>query len=328
MEGGQDSFLDITSNIVGILIILVMVAGVRATSSLGLPLTSEDDDAHRKRLVALSADADARLTNVYDETLNLRTQSQQIDDAIFRAEVEHAAAIDVISSFRAAIDIARSEDQSQQSVAATLKSQLDATSEQLAKAEHEIAWHAANPPAAQTLENRPTPLSRQVDGKEVHFRLAGGKVSEVPCELLLGKLQIEITSRQQEYMKESVIENQIGPIQDYMMRYRLVIFDTMAGSRGYGRRLELDYAEFEPLRQDQGEDIATALKTGSQFWQRLAVYKPNERTITLWVYPDSFEAYRHVRETLVARGYQVAARPCGPDQPISASPRGSKSSAQ
>lgn len=327
MEGGQDSFLDITSNIVGILIILVMVAGVRATSSLGLPLSSEDDDLHRQNLIKLSDEADARLTQVYSETLDLREQSQRIGDAIFDAEIENAAAIDIISTYRAALDVAQDEDKTRQADAAILQSRLNAANERLYQAERETAWHAANPPAAQTLENRPTPLSRQVDGKEVHFRLASGRVSEVPCDLLLGKLQIEITSRQQEYIRESVVENQVGPIQDYSMHYRLVIFDTM-GHQGIGRRLELDYAEFVPLRSDVGEEVATALQTGSQFWQRLALYRPSDRTITLWVYPDSFEAYRRIREALIARGYQVAARPCGPDQPISASPRGSRSSAQ
>ena len=49
MEAGQDSFLDIVSNIVGILIILVMVAAVRAK---GLPprLTNGKDFPLRNRI--------------------------------------------------------------------------------------------------------------------------------------------------------------------------------------------------------------------------------------------------------------------------------------
>jgi hypothetical protein len=51
-------------------------------------------------------------------------------------------------------------------------------------------------------------------------------------------------------------------------------------------------------------------------------------TVTFWTYPDSFAAYRKLRELLYERGYTVAGRPLPMGQPISGSPYGSKTAAQ
>lgn len=327
-EGGQDSFLDITSNIVGILIILVMVAGVRATTSL---VTLAPDEAraletqHQQLLESLDAST-LRLAAEQENAQAFQESAQILDETLLDEERKYAAALDILSSAQA--DLETMSETPANSQAAFLQAQLDTANEKLSQIAQETQWHRANPPAAQTLENRPTPLARQAENKEAHFCLMGNKISHVPVDLLLGKLQIEITNKQNELMKQSLIESQVGPLDDYVMRYRLVIFDVMAGSMGLGRRLELDYAEFLPTAQGLGENMPTALTEQSIFLRKLAVYRQNDHSITLWVYPDSFDAFRQVREFLYQRGYQVAARPCGVGQPISASPRGNRSSVQ
>ena len=50
--------------------------------------------------------------------------------------------------------------------------------------------------------------------------------------------------------------------------------------------------------------------------------------ITIWVYPDSFDLYRRLRDELNAQGFLVAGRPLPDGVPIQGSPGGSRSAGQ
>jgi hypothetical protein len=60
----------------------------------------------------------------------------------------------------------------------------------------------------------------------------------------------------------------------------------------------------------------------------LAGYDPNQTTVTVWVYPDSFAQFRTLKEELYKRGYLTASRPMPDGQPISGSPQGTYSTAE
>ena len=83
-----------------------------------------------------------------------------------------------------------------------------------------------------------------------------------------------------------------------------------------------------PTSDDLGEPVRLALEQGSDFRQALAKILPGRTTITIWVYPDGFDAFRQIRKELYRLGYAIAARPLPPGTPISGSPEGSKSAAQ
>ena len=55
-----------------------------------------------------------------------------------------------------------------------------------------------------------------------------------------------------------------------------------------------------------------ALEQGSDFRQGLAKILPGRTTITIWVYPDGFEAFRQIRKELYRLNYVIAARPLPP----------------
>jgi hypothetical protein len=77
-----------------------------------------------------------------------------------------------------------------------------------------------------------------------------------------------------------------------------------------------------------GESIQAALQDGSQLQSILASHPPNNSTITVWTYPDSFNEFRKLKQELFKRGYVTAARPLPDDHPIGGSPEGSRSAAQ
>jgi hypothetical protein len=70
------------------------------------------------------------------------------------------------------------------------------------------------------------------------------------------------------------------------------------------------------------------LQDGSDFRQALAKILPGRTTITIWVYPDGFEAFRQIRRELYRLNYAIAARPLTPGTPIAGSTEGSKSATQ
>ena len=73
---------------------------------------------------------------------------------------------------------------------------------------------------------------------------------------------------------------------------------------------------------------AIGLDQGSDFRQKLAKILPGRTTITIWVYPDGFDAFREIRKELYRQNYTIAARPLPMGEPIAGSPNGSKSAAQ
>jgi len=82
-----------------------------------------------------------------------------------------------------------------------------------------------------------------------------------------------------------------------------------------------------PAEAVVGEPVAEALRSPSRFRGVLGGVKP-DTTITLWCYPDSFAAYRQVREELHRLGIPTAGRPLPEGAPIGGSTEGSKSVVQ
>jgi hypothetical protein len=86
--------------------------------------------------------------------------------------------------------------------------------------------------------------------------------------------------------------------------------------------------EFLPVSQTQGETAEQALAANSMFRDRVANLRAEDWTITLWVYPDSFELFRVMRQELYRLGFPTAGRPLPEDKSITASPSGSKTHAE
>ena len=82
-----------------------------------------------------------------------------------------------------------------------------------------------------------------------------------------------------------------------------------------------------PQQQALGEPLSVALAEGSAFRRKMARITP-ETTVTLWCYPDSFEAFREIRAELYRLRIPAAGRPLPEGAPIGGSADGSKSVAQ
>lgn len=103
---------------------------------------------------------------------------------------------------------------------------------------------------------------------------------------------------------------------------------SRGGQLQMATRIQLTGMTVEPLQTPHGQALERVLSNSSELDIELAGRDPNATTITVWVYPNSFAAFRKLKEHLYARGFATAARPLPLGQEITGGPQGSRSRAQ
>jgi hypothetical protein len=316
---GQDSFLDVTTNIVGILIILVMVVGMRAKNSPA-PTAAEREAAKTKvetlgKQVA-SAEYDVRRVQQQLEALE--------DEAAMKSAERESLATMMVAAEKALADH-RSQLDSASQEEFDLKRQLEETKRNLDLGQKEIADLDAQKPPTQQVNHYPTPLSRTVLGKEIHFQLKDGRLAYVPLDEFVEDLRTNMRSAAANPTALADKVGIAGPRNGFEFHYTMdVIIDRGRGLVGIQTR----EWQMVPMGLQQGETVDQALAPRSEFRAALARFSSKDTTVTLWTYPNSFADYRRVKEELYRLGYATAGRPLPNGVLIGGSNRGSKSSAQ
>ncbi len=341
-ELGQDAFLDIVANLVGILIILVVILGSRSqevaeaireqaeasSPAAAQPVLTADElrtkqlemERETGRAAAALADSQRLEAAIRESDLQLALVSQQ------RGEL-----LDLLAAAQQAWEAAQQELDSEAVERGKIEAQIIAARTQLEQLQRirGEAEQAERPVVAIT--HLPTPMAKTVFGEELHFRLKGGRLAVVPIERLIEEIQRDF-QRSVGSSREGRMDSAVGPIQGFVARYEMDKSQetiTQGGRVGTATRIQLVGLTVEPLSEPHGEPLGTVLASqGSVLDIELAGRPPEKTTVTVWVYPDSFAEFRQLKEHLYARGYATAARPLPMDRPIAGSPQGSKSSAQ
>jgi hypothetical protein len=328
-EPGQDSFLDIVANLVGILIILIMVIGARATDAM---VSADPEDA----ITDTQPPIDVQAARVAAEAVE--RDIHQIDAKINRQDLEIAYRRNERDKIMQILGAIEEQLESRKSALdADRRKQLDTVSQLVAagqelddlKASRQMLEHSV--PPSNVIEHLPTPMAQTVFGREVHFSLQGGRLAYVPWEELVEKLKEDAPNQVWKLRDSPRITETIPPVRGYRMQYTLrhgrPSSPTSGGAVGQ-RQIELDRFVLLPTSADLGEPLAAALTEPSEFLAILNGFEPNRTTVTVWVYPDSFDAFRKLKSELFRRGYATAGRPMPEGHPIGGSPDGSRSAAQ
>ncbi|MDR0327037.1 MAG: hypothetical protein LBI05_01940 [Planctomycetaceae bacterium] len=328
---GQDSFLDLVSNIVGILVILVMVAGIRAQYS-----SASVDDAPKVLADARTlADLDEKyqeLQTKEEAALRLRMdiedvqrQSEIVAEQLLLQSREYATLFDFMTSMRAGIELAAEEKSQSFKDKIEYQRQLMETNTKLEQIDKARNFFRQTRPKATVLENIPTPLSRTVETKEIHLRLLGGRIVFIPLDELIIQLRGHIGEEKNRYFKQPASVGKVGPIDNFELEFLLAMVDLpMQG----GSEIRLQYAEANPTHEPLGHPLRQALAPQSEFRRKLSTFQKDIYTVTIWLYPDSFEEYQELKQFLHEQGYTAAVRPMQMDSAIGISPYGTKSSTQ
>ncbi len=326
-QPGQDSFLDIVSNMVGILIILVMVVGARASQApVDLPDPSNDDV--QDQLAGRKSESFSLETDV----LRLHEQSQQVQQEIAASRQERELLATVILAAKDELHKRQQQlDTKAQAQYAVAREQaaLQAELERVRQTQQTLA---ARPRQLTKIQNLPTPISKTVHGAELHFQLRGGRLTKIPLQALLDEFRSEARNKVWKLKNQTEVTEVVGPIEGFRLRYRLRRFDVSAEEQfetgAAGSVVRLTRWELLPVSATLGEPIDEVLSPGSRLFDELKRANPGRTTVTVWTYPDSFAAFRRLKAELHALGLATAARPLPEGEPIAGSPEGTRSAAQ
>jgi hypothetical protein len=324
---GQDSFLDVVTNIVGVLILLVLVVGLRTSHSV--------QGGTEQSIAAAKARGEAEVRDAYNSALTsehgVRELVQRVGNAYRESEFREAertwmsnniaAAEKEIEERRAALSADGQRDfDLRQKLAAAQATLDDLTREQIALMSRE--------PAVEELECQPTPMAKAVTGKEVHVLLSDDHIAVVPLDELLEMVKTDAQANVWR-MKQGNMERTIGPVNGFRLRYFFVKEDVVGksevGTKMIGSVSRFSHCYVLPVTTPAGEPAQEALAPNSDFFHQLQQYRPEGTTVTIWTYAGNFERLREMKRVIRQVGYQIAVRPLPKGMPIGASRHGSNS---
>jgi hypothetical protein len=321
-SSGQDSFLDVVTNIVGILIILVMVIGAKVQHIVlkAAPTPDAATAELAREVVALEEQAAV----AESEIAELDQQTQILTATVADAGQARLHLATMVSAARAELESRKQDLDTARVQAAEGAARRDRLRAEIEQCDLEAEGLAFAPQTTQELLAYPTPISRTVTGDEIHFRLSGGRIAYIPLTELfeLAKAQTQRNSNALAAMQSRV--ETVGPAQDFMLDYVIEVQVDRSRAQVMVRSREWVVRPISPLVGESGE---AALASHSRFRRVLSGVTP-ETTVTLWCYPDSFEEYRTIREELHRLGIPAACRPLPEGAPIGGSTEGSKSVVQ
>ena len=349
LDQGQDSFLDIIANLVGVLIILVVIVGAQATSSLIAPAAPEESKVELQTVEVNDAADDLAFEELKTE-LQSQLSSQALTEnklRVDRARLEmqandekklaqqlatrrHAMLIQLETvrehheNHKKEIASQLDQRQKEQLELQSQKIQLVAQLESLEKTINAVSVSRIES-SVETIEHFPNPIAKTVFSNEIHFRLDGGKIIHVPFDGLIELMKGEIGLKAEKLQNTDGTRETVGPLNGFRLQYALAVDTDPQTGRSVGA-----YKGFTiwPVDSDAGEEIEVALQNGSRFTNILSRLEPRRTTVSVWVYPNSYAEHAKLKEWLYGKGFQMASWPVGEGRHIRGGPNGSRSAAQ
>jgi hypothetical protein len=338
-----DSFLDLVTNVVGIIIKLILVVWVTARSYTVVPELfhrSKPSETPPATAVTdlLQEELDRQRAELAEAQKELLEQLRQID-LTKENDQEIEKELAAVSAQKAALE--KAEGDLQRTAAAQGKAgQQVALSvadiqQRREKINAEIKALQQLPPLRKVLRYR-APVSRDLHAEQLHFECARGHVTFVDMALMQDEIQRHLRDKSDQLKSQWEIEEVTPTIGAFRMHYvvermrdvrdALVPTTTPTGHDhfGYG----VSRAIIEPVALIRGETLEQAMAANSEFRHECDGLSPALGAVTFWVYPDSFALYRQLRDYLADRDITVAGRPLPEGVPMMVSTRGSLSRGQ
>ena len=353
---GSDSFLDVIANMVGILIILIVIAGVRvsrapvAAKLLSIPApveqTAPAEEAAEDpplELPPLPEEPEIPETTAPPAELASQMESlrREIRDLTDQATAQHKE-LERLNRLRATGELSlsktaeelRNQSQrmtSQQKSLEELQALIKHQQENLLALQSEIDRKSQETTSVKKIKHRVTPLSREVHGDQIHVRIFRNRVSIVPLKTLLATAMEQASRMGPKLMETRLRYGTVGPRNGFELHYKLEVQGPSTAEKaqlgGGFMRIALTSFKVEPVESLITESAEEAIRPESRFRQAIQAANPGS-TFTLWVYPDSFQTYRILQEHLHELGFTVAGRPIPEGVPIAGSPDGTASAGQ
>jgi hypothetical protein len=324
---GQDSFLDVITNIVGILILLVLVVGLRTSravqdASAGAPAADAKPDREMRAAYAAVVNSERSVRQMVYRARDAVREANFRDEERLWLTTAVAKAEREIASRREQLSKEDQRDFDLRRQLADAQSNLDELTRQ------QIALVSQDAPT-EKIECEPTPLARVVTNKQVHLLLSEDHVAIVPFDELVELAKADVQENTWRLRQQDEMERTIGPINGFRLRYWFVKSNVMArtaaGAVVAGSVSQFSHCCFLPVNTPAGEPAAEAIQSTSELFQNLQRLKPDSTTITIWTHPGNYDRLRELKRAIREREFQIAVRPLPKGMPIGASRHGSES---
>ena len=302
IKTGQDSFLDIVANLVGVLIILVVVVGAQAKSAweetepapdLTEKISQLTEDISRSHDVARKLETDNHLieqqileessvsTGLSEIRHQMLVQIQIVERQIERQKEERRAKLNADQQ----VKLAKYEEQKGLAI-------------QLTSIQSEAKAVKAAQPKSEVIEHFPNPIAKTVFSDEIHFQMRHGKIALVPLDALVSRMKSEWKVKAEKLKQAKQTIETVGPIDNFRLQYELLSTRTAQGRQA----VKFERFTIYPAGASVGYDVASQLADGTELQSALQRHVPEKTTVSLWVYPDSYTEYNEVKSWLYEKG--------------------------
>jgi hypothetical protein len=338
-----DSFLDLVTNVVGIIIRLILVVWVGARTYATLP----EYLRHPKERPALSApkaeddplsaELERQRRALAEAQKQLLEQLRQLH-LVKESEQKTNQDLAALADKRQELQLVRGELNKQaaergNAVKTTVLTLAD-LEKRRQKLMAEIEALQKLPPVKKTLRYR-TPVSQPVHAEELHFECRYGRVTYIDINTMLTEVRRNLDYKGRELTNQWQVTDATEAVGPFRMGYTIertkdTLDEALPGARPVGRGYGYGLSEWhiEPVVYERGETADKALQPNSDFRHVVDGLSPTAAVVTFWVYPDSFDAYRRLRDYLQDREITVAGRPLPDGVPIASSRHGTVSRGQ
>ena len=168
-SAGQDSFLDVVTNIVGILIILVMLVGGRAKTVImdAMPARGERVASLEREVETL----DQTVALAESEVAELAAQGRTMATAAAFAGEARLHLATAVSAAKVEVDLLKQATDAGRVKAAEAAARRRELETEIERCTLEAEGLAHLPATTKEVLAYPTPVGRTVNGEEIHFRL-------------------------------------------------------------------------------------------------------------------------------------------------------------
>ena len=259
---GQDAFLDIVANLVGILIILIVIVGAQAGAAARDVVAVDQDlesDIHQAVLQTQRQELALKKLEIDNEQLETlidheKAYARQLTEVRHQRLVELETVRQMVQKQTKDLDqkdrdafLAKTNQQNLQQKLTDAKATLAALNSAEVSSESDTK--------TETIDHYPSPIARTVFSKEIHFRLFKGKLEWVPLDELVEtmKQHWRLISENKSFQKT---KQTVGPVGNFRLQYDL-------DSRGEGANRRVQFRKFSliPVDQNVGEPVDLALQS-------------------------------------------------------------------
>jgi hypothetical protein len=341
-----DSFLDVVANVVGIILRLILVAWAGARSYKGdkieLPFAPPVEEVRQLTQKAPPPDnplagrireeetklaqAKSLLTRRLEELAGTKLERTRLEGESARAKAE----LEKLENEKKALALAKlpeapSEPEEPLPEPHKPSAHLAEMTDRISKAREQIEFLGKNTKPGKVHRWR-TPISQTVQSEEIIFEIRENRIAAIDIGSMLDEVQESLRKAGEVLQNQWVMEGTTAPIGAFRLKYTIererppgLLGDAPKPDDRASFRYGLSGWEVLPLDPKRGEPIEQAMKEGSAFRRIVDNLDAKESAVTFCIYPDSFAAYRQVRDMLHERDMVVAGRPLPFEAPIAMS---------